>query len=49
MGDLIFYPADVAEKPKPNPQKMIYLSIRIDGHRKTRIDANVSFDSKEEK
>ena len=32
---------------KPNPQKMVYLSVRIDGHTKTKINANIKFDNKQ--
>lgn len=39
-SELVFLP--VIEKP--NPSKMIYLSIKIDGKTKTRIDANIKFD-----
>tara|TARA_R110002012_G_scaffold36532_10_gene103072 strand:- start:1570 stop:1707 length:138 start_codon:yes stop_codon:yes gene_type:complete len=39
-NELIFQP--VIEKP--NPYKMIYLSIRIDGKSKTKIDANIKID-----
>lgn len=39
---LIFQP--IIEKPNPN--RMIYLSIRIDGKNKTRIDANINMEKK---
>ncbi len=39
---LTFYP--VIEKP--NPSKMIFLSIRVDGKSKTRIDANIKLENK---
>ena len=35
------------ETKKPNPQKMVYLSVRIDGHTKTKINANIKFDNKQ--
>ena len=35
------------EPKKPNPQKMVYLSVRIDGHTKTKINANIQFDNKQ--
>jgi len=40
---LTFYPV----KEKPNPSKMIFLSIRVDGKSKTRIDANIKFDKED--
>ena len=43
-SELVFLP--VVEKP--NPSKMIYLSVKIDGSRKTRIDANIKFDNDNE-
>jgi hypothetical protein len=39
-NELVFKP--IIEKP--NPHKMIYLSIRVDGKTKTRIDANINFE-----
>ena len=35
------------EPKKPKPQKMVYLSVRIDGHTKTKINANIQFDNKQ--
>ena len=43
--NLVFYPVP----EKPNPSKMVYLSIRVNGHTKTRIDANIQFDNEDNK
>ena len=42
---LMFLPVE-EEKPI-NRNRMIFLSIRVDGKSKTRIDANIKFDKED--
>ena len=43
---LMFLPVE-EEKPI-NRNRMVYLSVRIDGRTKTKISANIEFDNKQE-